>query len=109
MEQVMEDLENKMKKTDETMDTLALQVGNIESEIFLGDGEQIEVTDLLRSVGDVKTSYQNLRKELMEVQDLQKQLSSTLHVQLQLMQAKFNKLKEKLSQGAIPHANWDQK
>ncbi|KAG5881465.1 hypothetical protein JTB14_000893 [Gonioctena quinquepunctata] len=43
-----------------------------------------------------KSNYQNLRKDLMEVQDLQKQLSSSLHVQLKVLQAKFNMLKEKV-------------
>ncbi|KAJ8957982.1 hypothetical protein NQ318_001983 [Aromia moschata] len=100
MEKAVENLENKMRKTDEQMDNLALQVGNIESEIFSENGEQIEVTNLLRSVNEVKTSYQNLRKDLLEVQDLQKQLSSSLHVQLKMMQTKFNMLKEKLPQAA---------
>ncbi|XP_018569297.1 uncharacterized protein LOC108909443 [Anoplophora glabripennis] len=101
MEQAVEDLENKMKETDQKMGNLALQVGNIESEIFSDTGEQIEVNNLLKSVSEVKTNYQNLRKDLMEVQDLQKQLSSTLHMQLKLMQAKFNMLKEKLPEAPI--------
>lgn len=85
-----------MRQTDERMGSLASQVGNIESEIFSENGEQIEVNNLLQSVNEVKSNYQNLRKDLMEVQDLQKQLSHTLHVQLQVMQAKFNSLKQKL-------------
>ncbi|KAJ8909879.1 hypothetical protein NQ315_013513 [Exocentrus adspersus] len=96
MEQAVEDLENKMKETDEKMGSLALQVGNIESEIFSESGEEIEVNNLLRSVSEVKSNYQNLRKDLLEVQDLQRQLSTSLHVQLKLMQTKFNMLKEKL-------------
>lgn len=90
-----------MKETDEKMGSLALQVGNIESEIFSENGEQIEVNNLLKSVSEVKTNYQNLRKDLLEVQDLQKQLSSTLHMQLKLMQAKFNMLKEKLPEAPV--------
>lgn len=87
-----------MRQTDERMGTLATQVGNIESEIFSENGEEIEVNNLLKSVNEVKSNYQNLRKDLMEVQDLQKQLSSSLHVQLKVMQAKFNTLKNKLPQ-----------
>lgn len=90
-----------MKETDEKMGNLAQQVGNIESGIFSETGEQIEVNDLLKSVSEVKSNYQNLRKDLMEVQDLQKQLSSTLHMQLKLMQAKFNMLKEKLPEAPV--------
>lgn len=85
-----------MRQTDEKMDTLASQVGNIESDFFSENGDQIEVKNLLQSVNQVKSNYQNLRKDLLEVQDLQKQLSHTLHVQLQVMQAKFNTLKQKL-------------
>lgn len=87
-----------MRQTDERMGTLATQVGNIESEIFSENGEEIEVNNLLKSVNEVKSNYQNLRKDLMEVQDLQKQLSSSLHMQLKMMQAKFNTLKNKLPQ-----------
>lgn len=86
-----------MQKADEKLDTLATQVGNIESNIFSEDGAQVEVFTLLKSVNDVKSNYQNLRKEILEVQDLQKELSSTLQTQLKLMQSKCNILKEKLS------------
>ncbi|KAF7282117.1 hypothetical protein GWI33_003232 [Rhynchophorus ferrugineus] len=95
MEQAVEDIENKMKKTDERLDTLAIQVGNIEQEIFSDGTQEVEVHNLLRSVSEVKDNYQNLRKEIMEVQDLQKQLSSSLSMQLKIMQSKFNTLKEK--------------
>lgn len=99
--QTVEDIENKMKQTDERMDTLAVQVGNIEHEIFSEDGQEVEVKNLLRSVSEVKDNYQNLRKEIMEVQDLQKQLSSSLKVQLKMMQSKFNTLKEKINMADV--------
>lgn len=85
-----------MKQTDQRLDSLAVQVGNIENEIFSEDGEEIQVNHLLQSVHEVKSNYQNLRKELLEVQDLQKQLSSSLHLQLKVMQSRFNTLKEKI-------------
>lgn len=83
-----------MKRTDEKLDDLATQVGHIETEISSDD--KIEVNNLLKSVHEVKDNYQNLRKELVEVQDLQRQLSSSLQIQLKMMQAKFNILKEKI-------------
>lgn len=86
-----------MKHTDARLDTLALQVGNIEHEIFSDDGQKVEVHNLLKSVSEVKDNYQNLRKEILEVQDLQKQLSTTLNSQLRTMQAKFHLLKEKVT------------
>lgn len=89
-----------MIKTDEKLDDLALQVGNIGNELFSEDGTEVEVFSLLKSVTEVKSNYQNLRKEIMEVQDLQKQLSSSLQVQLRTMQSNFNMLKEKLTVNA---------
>ncbi|KAH1011737.1 uncharacterized protein LOC109543764 [Dendroctonus ponderosae] len=96
MEQVVEDIEKKMKKTDAQLDTLALQVENIELEIFTEEGQELEVHNLLKSVSEVKDNYQNLRKDLLEVQGLQKQLSSSLNLQLKMMQSKFNGLKERV-------------
>lgn len=90
-----------MKETDERMGTLVVQVSNIESEFFAENGEQIEVNDLLKSVGEVRSNYQNLRKELHEVQDLQRQLSTSLNLQLKVMQAKFNLLKEKIEKSPV--------
>lgn len=100
-----------MKKTDEKLDDLAVQVGHIESEFFSEDGAEVEVHDLLRSVNEVKTNYQHLRKEIVEVQDLQKQLSASLQLQLKLMQAKYNTLKEKIGAASParlenPSQNW---
>lgn len=90
-----------MKRTDEKMDVLAERVSNIESDIFSEEGESIQVNNLLHSVNEVKENYQSLRKELMEVQNLQKQLSSSLQTQLRMMQTKFNTLKEKVITGNI--------
>ncbi|GJQ85287.1 hypothetical protein Trydic_g23185 [Trypoxylus dichotomus] len=97
MEEAVENLEKQMQKTDEKLDSLAIQVGNIENEIFSEDGTQIEVFTLLKSVNEVKNNYQNLHKEIQEVQGLQKELSTKLQNQLLLMQKKCNMLKEKLS------------
>ncbi|XP_044261446.1 WEB family protein At4g27595, chloroplastic [Tribolium madens] len=102
LERAMEDLTAKMKQTDEKLDDLATQVGHIESEILSEDTAEIEVNNLLRSVTEVKTNYQNLRKEIVEVQDLQKQLSSSLQLQLKMMQAKCNTLKEKVGAAGPP-------
>lgn len=89
-----------MQKADEKLDTLAIQVGNIENSVFSEEGAEVEVFGLLKSVNEVKTNYQNLRKEILEVQDLQKELSGTLQTQLKAMQNKCNSLKERISRGA---------
>ncbi|XP_017786705.1 PREDICTED: rho GTPase-activating protein gacF-like [Nicrophorus vespilloides] len=100
MEETVENLEKQMEKAGEKLDNLALQVGNIESEIFAEEGNQIEVFSLLKSVNEVKNNYQNLRKELSDVQDLQKQVSSSLQVQIRMMQSKFNTLKTLITTNA---------
>lgn len=89
-----------MQKADEKLDTLVIQVGNIENSVFSEEGAAVEVFGLLKSVNEVKTNYQNLRKEILEVQDLQKELSGTLQTQLKAMQNKCNSLKERISRGA---------
>lgn len=69
---------------------------NVEKEIFREDNE-IEVFKLLKSVTEVKNDYQNLRKEILEVQQLQKQLTFSLRAQLQFVQGRFNILKNKIT------------
>lgn len=91
-----------MQKADEKLDNLAVQVGNIENSVFSEDGTKVEVFSLLKSVNDVKTNYQNLRKEILEVQDLQKELSTTVQTQLRAMQSKCHLLKEKISSKGVP-------
>lgn len=93
-----------MQKADEKLDNLAVQVGNIENSVFSEDGTQVEVFSLLKSVNEVKSNYQNLRKEILEVQDLQKELSSTLQTQLRVMQSKCHLLKERISLKGAPDA-----
>lgn len=77
------------------MDTLALKVENVEKEMYRDDAD-IEVFKLLKSVTDVKNDYQNLRKEILEVQVLQKQLTCSLRAQLKLVHGNFNFLKHKI-------------
>lgn len=103
-------LELKMRNTDERLDLLNKQMGCIFSE----DKEKIEINDLLQSVNQVKESYHILRKDLLEVQNMQKQLSNSLQIQLRVMQLSFNSLKQKLhlnesanetSEGTIEYDN----
>lgn len=86
-----------MKCADKKLDNLAITVDNIEKDILSDHGAQVEVNNLLKTVTDVKNDYQNLRQNILEVQDLQKQLSTSLQTQLQLLQLKCNLLREKLT------------
>ncbi|KAF2880466.1 hypothetical protein ILUMI_25714 [Ignelater luminosus] len=104
MEEAVGNLEKQMQQADKKLDNLTVKVINVEKDILCEDSEcaEVEVNSLLKSVTDVKNDYQNLRKDILEVQDLQKQLSSSLQTQLQLLQIKYNFLKEKISVN-VPH------
>lgn len=58
------------------------------------------VMQLLESVTEVKNEYQNLRKDLKEVQQLQKEMSTSLRYQMQSMTQTFNILKKKIEANA---------
>lgn len=58
------------------------------------------VMQLLESVTEVKNEYQNLRKDLKEVQQLQKEMSKSLRYQMQSMTQTFNILKKKIEANA---------
>lgn len=51
---------------------------------------------LLRSVTQVKEEYQTLRQDILEVQQLQKQLSDSLKIQMNQVHGHFNILRNKL-------------
>lgn len=89
-----------MHQTDARMDELALQVGDIQKNMTIDENGDVEVGQLLQSVSEVRSNYQNLRKEISEVQDLQRQLSSSLQLQIRVMQSKFAHLKEKIQSQA---------
>lgn len=99
----VDDLEQSVKRTDERLDKMAWKIDTVEKEIAEpNDNPEVSVVTLLKSVSEVRNDYQNLRKEILEVQALQRELSSRLRQQLQQVQGKFVMLKEKLA-GAPPH------
>ena len=57
---------------------------------------QVSVLRLLRSVTQVKEEYQTLRQDILEVHQLQKQLSDSLSAQLSQVQGHFNILRNKI-------------
>jgi hypothetical protein len=62
--------------------------------------QQVSVLKLLRSVKQVREEYENLRREISEVQQLQKQLSDSLHLQLRQVQGTFGTLRDKIIGGS---------
>ncbi|XP_022906160.2 epidermal growth factor receptor substrate 15-like [Onthophagus taurus] len=105
MEEAVVNLEKQMQKTDEKLDDLATQVGDITSDLLSEEDKEIEVYTLLKSVNEVKSNYQSLHRDIQEVQGLQRELSGQLHAQLKLMQKKCSQLKEKISVVKVPPSN----
>jgi hypothetical protein len=62
--------------------------------------QQVSVLKLLRSVNQVREEYENLRREISEVQQLQKQLTDTLRLQLRQVQGRFGTLRDKIIGGS---------
>lgn len=50
----------------------------------------------------VRSDYQQLRRELVEVQALQRELSSRLRTQLRLVHGKFARLRQRLAAASPP-------
>ncbi|XP_044740733.1 uncharacterized protein LOC123301862 [Chrysoperla carnea] len=89
-------LEETVKRTDESLDEMVLKIECAEKNICEQDTD-VTVFKLLKSVTEVKNDYQNIRKELMEVQQLQRQISTSLRSQLEQVQGHFTALKQKIA------------
>uniref|UniRef100_A0A8D8D3E5 (northern house mosquito) hypothetical protein n=1 Tax=Culex pipiens TaxID=7175 RepID=A0A8D8D3E5_CULPI len=82
-----------------------LEVNDFEKNIEDNDMDGLEtgsVLELLDSVTVVKNEYQNLRKDLQEVQQLQKEMTFSLRYQLQTMTQTFHILKKKIESNNLP-------
>lgn len=71
-----------------------------------GDGEvdDVAVMTLLESMTEVKNEYQNLRKDIQEVQQLQREMTNSLICQRRKMVQTFRILKKKIEMRTI--SNW---
>lgn len=79
------------------MDTVASKLSEVENIISAGeDFDDISVIQLLESMTEVKNEYQNLRKDIKEVQQLQKEMTNSLIFQRKAMVNTFCLLKKKL-------------
>jgi predicted nucleic acid-binding Zn-ribbon protein len=104
MEAAVVRLEESVLKADKTLDTIAWKLDEYEKQVVHVDSNehstQVSVLKLLRSVQQVREEYESLRREISEVQQLQKQLSDTLHLQLQQVQGTFGTLRDKIIGGS---------
>lgn len=73
-------------------------VETILTEAIEGDVDDVAVMTLLESMTEVKIEYQNLRKDIREVQQLQKEMTTSLICQRQKMVQTFRILKHKIEQ-----------
>lgn len=96
MESIIVHLEQSVQKADGKLDMIAWQIDAFEKEFIIDPNSEISVLHLLRSVHQVTKDYQNLRQEILEVQQLQKQLSDSLKAQLCQMHGHFNLLRNKI-------------
>ncbi|KAJ6635082.1 hypothetical protein Bhyg_13665 [Pseudolycoriella hygida] len=80
-----------------SIDAATLKLTEVENSMIAGDEVDTEsVMELLESMTEVKNEYQNLRKDLKEVQQLQKEMTTTLIYQRQAMLHTFRMLKKRL-------------
>ncbi|XP_030378389.1 protein URE2 [Scaptodrosophila lebanonensis] len=59
--------------------------------------DEMEVLELLESMTEVKNEYQNLRKDIQEVQQLQRDVSTSIRFQMRSMQQTFQMLKKRIA------------
>lgn len=86
------------------MDRVQSQLNQVERTLTSGDDEvdNLSVMDLLETVVEVKNEYQNLQKDIKEVQQLQKEMASSLRYQMRNMSQTFKLLKKRLESRLEP-------
>ncbi|XP_037037450.1 uncharacterized protein LOC119075159 [Bradysia coprophila] len=85
-----------------SIDAATSKLAEVENLVIAGDEVDTEsVLELLESMTEVKNEYKNLRKDLKEVQQLQKEMTSTLIYQRQAMLQTFRMLKKRLELKAL--------
>ncbi|XP_039752125.1 uncharacterized protein LOC120628012 [Pararge aegeria] len=97
-EMTMEQLEETVKHTDEQLDLMSWKMDNVEKQMVEPlDSQDVCIVNLLKSVSEVRSDYQQLRQELGEVQALQRELSTRLRTQLRLVHGKFARLRQRIA------------
>lgn len=85
-----------VKTTDQKLENVVYKIDEYEKNISENVNNDYAVFEILESVTEVKNEYQNLRKDILEVQVLQKQLADNLRTQLKQVQGTFSMLKGKI-------------
>ncbi|CAH0713437.1 unnamed protein product, partial [Brenthis ino] len=99
----MEQLEETVKRTDEQLDLMEWKMDNVEKQMVEPlCNQDVCLVNLLKSVSEVRSDYQQLRAELVEVQALQRELSTRLRTQLRLVHGKFARLRQRIAAASPP-------
>lgn len=86
------------------LDMVASHLTQVEKTLLFHEDEvdSVSVMEVLESVSEVKNEYENLHKDIKEVQQLQKEMTVSLHNQLQSLRHTFRVLKKRLEQQSEP-------
>ncbi|CAO1364063.1 unnamed protein product [Diamesa serratosioi] len=113
MSETLYSLEKSVNNAGNQLDTLASKLGNVEKNLLPDpmnfpenpeDEIVIPVLELLESVSDVTTEYETLRKDLLEMQQLQKEMNTNLRYQMRVMTQTFSILKKRIEANSLqPH------
>ncbi|XP_055842915.1 uncharacterized protein LOC129909832 [Episyrphus balteatus] len=79
--------------------TVATKLSEVERSLDNTNAEDIDdvcVMELLESMTEVKNEYQNLRKDIQEVQQLQKDVTTSIRFQMRSMHQTFKMLKKRI-------------
>ncbi|XP_039298808.1 uncharacterized protein LOC111043777 [Nilaparvata lugens] len=101
MESAMVNLERSVKKTDGILDNIAWKLDEFEKEVT-DESVKVQTEDtvmnLLESVTQVREDYENLRQELLQVQELQRTVRDKLRCKTYQVEKNMKELRLKLSQ-----------
>ncbi|CAK1552381.1 unnamed protein product [Leptosia nina] len=102
-EVTIEELDDTVKQANEQLDLMEWKLDGVGKEIVAPLAHQdVCIVNLLKSVSEVRSDYQQLRRELIEVQALQRELSTRLRTQLRLVHGKFARLRQRIAAASPP-------
>ncbi|XP_057335808.1 uncharacterized protein LOC130674479 [Microplitis mediator] len=95
MESAVTDLEQSINQANGKIASITWKIETFENEFPLADNQE-SVLKLIKSVAEVTEEYQSLRKEILEVQQIQKQLTDSLKSKVSQVQKQYFVLRDKI-------------
>lgn len=95
---IFSQIDHKVESAGSQLSTVAIKLNEVETIISEGgeDVDDVSVIKLMECMSDVQNEYQTLRKDLKEVQQLQKEMTTSLIFQRQAMLQTFRMLKRRI-------------